>query len=148
MFGAARCKAEAITVLAKRCTSFKYNDVGFAFRSYVVFLCSAVRSVRFQFSCFWVCWPNRALRRHHLIHVYKAIMLSWPEGVWRQAYKQALFSHIAGEGVVVCNMHLWMLEKGLFVFLISSWKEALWFLGDGRGLLHFKELDFQVNYRF
>jgi len=61
MSGAASCKAEAIAVLARRCTCLRYNDLGFGFGSCLVFLWNAVRSVRFQVSCFQVCWPDSAL---------------------------------------------------------------------------------------
>lgn len=114
------CKGEAITILARSCASLKYNDLGFAFGSCMVFLCSTVKWVRLQISCFWVFWPVRVLRRHHFIQVYKAIMQHcWvgQKGVRWQAYKQSSLSPCCREGIVACNMRTWrsIWGKGLFL---------------------------------
>lgn len=47
MSGAVAEKVKQLVVLF-----LKYNDLGFAFGSFIVFLCSTVKSVRFQVSCF------------------------------------------------------------------------------------------------
>lgn len=122
MSGASGCKGGGITVLRSRCTSLKYSDLGFAFRSCIVFLCT---TFRFQVSCFSGCWPKKVLWRHQLLWVYKAIVQHcWvgQEDVHWKAYKWALFPHITGEGIVACNMHLWksIWEKALFVLQVGE----------------------------